>query len=78
MIVNSIPHSMIVERVDPPLRQIPKEGEEIRAQYAFSNQLGRKVVTCKLTTMTRSGRGATKKVMCRVGGGAFLRFTFSE
>lgn len=71
-IVNSIPHSMVVERVDPPLRQAPKEGEEVRAQYAFSNQLGRKVITCKLTTMTRSGKGTTKKVMCRVGGGAWL------
>ena len=60
-IVNSVPHSLIVERVDPPLRTIPKEGEEVRAQYAFSNQLGRKVVTCKLTTMTRSGKGTTKK-----------------
>ena len=69
-IVNSIPHSMVVERVDPPLRQAPKEGEEVRAQYAFSNQLGRKVITCKLTTMTRTGKGTTKKVMCRVGGGA--------
>ena len=69
-IVNSVPHSLMVERVDPPLRTIPKEGEEVRAQYAFSNQLGRKVVTCKLTTMTRSGKGTTKKVMCRVGGGA--------
>ncbi|KAI0741613.1 hypothetical protein C8Q80DRAFT_1274013 [Daedaleopsis nitida] len=68
-IVNSISHSLLVERVDPPLRTIPKEGEEIRAQYAFSNQLGRKVVTCKLTTMTRSGKGTTRKVMCRVGGG---------
>ncbi|PIL25147.1 hypothetical protein GSI_13036 [Ganoderma sinense ZZ0214-1] len=68
-IVNSIPHSMIVERVDQPLRQVPKEGEEVRAQYAFSNQLGRKVVTCKLTTMARAGKGTTKKVMCRVGGG---------
>ncbi|KAI0325894.1 hypothetical protein GY45DRAFT_1329634 [Cubamyces sp. BRFM 1775] len=70
VIVNSIPHGLLVERVDPPLRSIPKEGEEIRAQYAFSNMLGRKVVTCKLTTMTRSGgKGTSKKVMCRVGGG---------
>ena len=73
-IVNSVPHSLIVERVDPPLRTIPKEGEEVRAQYAFSNQLGRKVVNCKLTTMSRSGgRGTTKKVMCRVGGGESIR-----
>ncbi|KAI8996439.1 hypothetical protein BD414DRAFT_455164 [Trametes punicea] len=69
-VVNSIPHGLLVERVDPPLKQIPKEGEEIRAQYAFSNVLGRKVVTCKLTTMARSGaKGTSKKVMCRVGGG---------
>lgn len=76
-IVNSIPHGMLIERVDPPLRTIPKAGEEIRAQYAFSNQLSRKVVTCRLTTMTRSGAKTsgqpitTKKVMCRVGGGEF-------
>jgi len=75
-VVNSIAHGLLVERVDPPLKksQIPKEGEEIKAQYAFSNALSRKVVTCRLTTLTRSGRtggdaGMTKKVMCRVGGG---------
>ena len=74
-IVNSLPHNLLVERVDPPLRSVPKEGEEIRAQYAFSNALARKVVTCKLTTLARSGakgRDVVKKVMCRVGGGKFL------
>lgn len=74
VIVNSIPHGLLVERVDPPLRTKPREGEEVKAQYAFSNALARKVVTLKLTTLTRTGtRGApsvtTKKVMCRVGGG---------
>ncbi|KAI0708810.1 hypothetical protein C8T65DRAFT_576056 [Cerioporus squamosus] len=68
-IVNSIPHSMVVERVDPPLKNIPKSGEEIRASYAFSNALGKKIIACKLTTMARTGRAPTKKVMCRVGGG---------
>ncbi|KAF9477580.1 hypothetical protein BDN70DRAFT_97990 [Pholiota conissans] len=74
-VVNSIAHGLFIERVDPPLRktQIPKEGEEIKAQYAFSNALSRKVVTCRLTTMMRSGKSGgdttTKKVMCRVGGG---------
>lgn len=73
-IVNSIPHGLLIERVDPPLKKIPKEGEEIRASYAFSNSLARKVVTCRLTTLTRSGsrtsgETTTKKVMCRVGGG---------
>ncbi|KAF8159462.1 hypothetical protein B0H34DRAFT_654994 [Crassisporium funariophilum] len=74
-VVNSIAHGLLVERVDPPLRknQIPKEGEEIKAQYAFSNTLSRKVITCRLTTLTRSGKtggdATTKKVMCRVGGG---------
>ena len=73
-VVNALPHNLIVERVDPPLRGAPREGEEVRAQYAFSNQLGRKVVNCKLTTMSRSGgRGTTKKVMCRVGGGESIR-----
>jgi len=73
--VNSVAHGLLIERVDPPLRTIPPDGEEIRAQYAFSNSLSRKVVTCRLTTMTRSGAKAgahdkaSKKVMCRVGGG---------
>ena len=73
-IVNSIAHGLLIERVDPPLRMIPREGEEIRAQYAFSNSLARKTVTCRLTTLSRAGaKGeastATKKVMVRVGGG---------
>jgi hypothetical protein len=72
-IVNSIAHGLLVERIDPPLRKIPRDGEEIKAQYAFSNALSRKVITCRLTTLTRSGKAAgdttTKKVMCRVGGG---------
>ena len=73
-IVNSIAHGLLIERVDPPLKMIPREGEEIRAQYAFSNSLARKTVTCRLTTLSRAGaKGesstATKKVMVRVGGG---------
>ncbi|KAH9066707.1 hypothetical protein EDB87DRAFT_1801329 [Lactarius vividus] len=73
-IVNSIAHGLLIERVDPPLRAIPRDGEEIRAQYAFSNSLARKTVTCRLTTLSRAGaKGepstATKKVMVRVGGG---------
>ena len=73
-VVNSIPHGLLIERIDPPLRKIPKEGEEIKAQYAFSTTLGRKIVTCRLTTMTRSGKAGetTRKVMCRVGGGVYL------
>lgn len=81
MIVNSIAHGLLVERVDPPLRAAPKEGEEIRAQYAFSNSLSRKIITCKLTTLARSGgKHTTKKVMCRVGGGKshFLHCSFSS
>ncbi|KAF5350207.1 hypothetical protein D9758_007845 [Tetrapyrgos nigripes] len=74
IVVNSLAHGLLVERVDPPLKKIPKEGEEIKAQYSFSNALSSKVVTCKLTTLTRTGKGSskgvmTKKVMCRVGGG---------
>ncbi|KZT21558.1 hypothetical protein NEOLEDRAFT_1222574 [Neolentinus lepideus HHB14362 ss-1] len=67
-IVNSIPHGLLVERVDPPLRNIPKEGEEVKAQYAFSNSLARKVINCRLTYTTRNGV-PNKRVMCRVGGG---------
>lgn len=75
-VVNSIPHAFLIERVDPVLKTAPKEGDEVRAQYAVSSPLSRKVITCKLTTLTRlSARGSgqepstTKKVMCRVGGG---------
>ncbi|TFK39811.1 hypothetical protein BDQ12DRAFT_697896 [Crucibulum laeve] len=76
-VCNSISHGLLVERVDPPLKKIPKEGEEIKAQYALSNALSRKVITCRLTTLTRAGKASgeasapttTKKVMCRVGGG---------
>ncbi|KAL6300013.1 hypothetical protein BKA93DRAFT_741314 [Sparassis latifolia] len=70
-VVNTMSHGLLIERVDPPLRTVPREGEEIRAQYAFTNQIARKVVTCKLTTLVRSGAkgSVTQKVMCRVGGG---------
>ena len=75
-VVNSIFHGLLIERVDPPLpkSQIPKEGKEIKAQYAFTNSLSRKVVTCRLTTLSRSSSAQSttnKKVMCRVGGGKF-------
>ncbi|KAL0065845.1 hypothetical protein AAF712_007148 [Marasmius tenuissimus] len=79
LIVNSLAHGLLVERVDPPMKKVPKGNEEIKAQYAFSNALSRKVVTCKLTTLTRSGKSGgsgtttTKKVMCRVGGGEFTQ-----
>lgn len=77
-VVNSIAHGLLVERVDLPLKKAPKDGEEIKAQYAFSNALSKKIVTCRLTTLTRAGKSSgdagtstsTKKVMCRVGGGA--------
>jgi hypothetical protein len=74
-VVNNISHGLLIERIDPPLRKIPKDGEEIKAQYAFSTALSRKIVTCRLTTMTRSGKAGdstTKKVMCRVGGGVYF------
>ncbi|KAF9073280.1 hypothetical protein BDP27DRAFT_1216302 [Rhodocollybia butyracea] len=78
-IANSIAHGLLIERVDPPMppKKVIGENEEVKAQYAFSNALSRKVITCKLTTLTRlskagsggSGTMTTKKVMCRVGGG---------
>ncbi|KAI0033934.1 hypothetical protein K488DRAFT_46627 [Vararia minispora EC-137] len=69
-VVNAIEHGLRVERIDPPLRVPPKEGTEVRAQYAFTSVLGRKVVSLKLTTLARPGGGTgTKKVMARVGGG---------
>jgi len=74
-IVNSLPHDLFVERVDPHIRGPPLTGEEVKSQYAFSNSLGRKVLACRLLVINRSnpkslvGHVETKKVMCRVGGG---------
>lgn len=70
-VVNSVAHGFLVERVDPPLRTPPKAGEELKAQYAFSSALARKVLNCRLVVIGRSGQanGETKKVMVRVGGG---------
>lgn len=74
-VVNSIEHTFTVDRVDPHWRRPPPPGEEIKAQYAFSNRFGRKVLTCKLLVIQRAapktlaGHIPTKKVMCRVGGG---------
>ncbi|KNZ74512.1 hypothetical protein J132_06466 [Termitomyces sp. J132] len=73
-IVNSTMHSLFIERLDPPLKTIPKPGEEVKARYAFTNTLSRKELTLRLTTLTRPGKGtedvmSTKRVMCRVGGG---------
>lgn len=70
-VVNSVAHGFLVERVDPPLRTPPKVGEEVKAQYAFSSALSRKVLNCRLVVIGRNGQtgGETKKVMVRVGGG---------
>ncbi|KAF8518006.1 hypothetical protein BU17DRAFT_91435 [Hysterangium stoloniferum] len=70
-VVNSMVHGFLVERIDPPLRKSPKQGEEIKAQYAFSNALARKVLNCRLVVISRAGPkgGEMRKVMCRVGGG---------
>jgi len=71
-VVNSIAHGFLIERIDPPLRAAPPPGAEIKAQYAISNALGRKVINCRLVIISRPGsrpEGQTKKVMCRVGGG---------
>lgn len=67
-IVNSIPHGLRIERIDPPLRVAPRAGEEIKAQYALSTGLGRRVLGFKLVVVSRPA-GETRKVMCRVGGG---------
>jgi hypothetical protein len=63
------------ERVDPPRKGPARPGEEVKAQYAISNVLGRKVITCRLVTVTRGG-AQNKKVMCRVGGGKRFSVTF--
>ena len=70
-VVNGLPHGFTFERLDPPTRKpsanAPKP-EEIRGQYAVSNALSRKVITCRLTNVGR-GENTSKKIMCRVGGG---------
>lgn len=76
-IVNAIAHGLLVERVDPPIKKIPKAGEEVKAQYSFTNSLSKRIITCRLTTLVKSSRAnngestttINKKVMCRVGGG---------
>ncbi|KAG6821423.1 hypothetical protein H0H93_010147 [Arthromyces matolae] len=74
-IVNSTMHGLLIERLDPPLKTIPKKGEEIKARYAFTNTLSRKELTCRLTTLTRLGKAgdttSIKRVMCRIGGGGY-------
>lgn len=70
-VVNGMPHGFTFERLDPPARRpaanAPRS-EEVRGQYAVSNALSRKVITCRLTTVGR-GENVSRKVMCRVGGG---------
>ncbi|KAG8848058.1 putative zinc transporter msc2, partial [Serendipita sp. 405] len=67
-IVNGMAHGFLFERVDPPRKAPARAGEEIKAQYAISNALNRKVITCRLVIISRGGT-ENKKVMCRVGGG---------
>ncbi|OBZ74045.1 hypothetical protein A0H81_05871 [Grifola frondosa] len=72
-VVNSLSHSLLLSASTRRCGMAPREGEEIRAQYAFSTAYARKVVTCKLTTLARSGaKRDVKKVMCRVGGGGCI------
>lgn len=75
-VANSMVHGFLIERVDPPLRGAPKPGEEVKAQYAISNALARKVLNCRLVIISRSESkgGETRKVMCRVGGGTCQPF----
>ena len=72
-VVNGLPHGFTFERLDPPARKpaanAPKPAE-VRGQYAVSNALSRKVITCRLTTVGR-GENISRKVMCRVGGGTY-------
>ena len=80
-VVNGMPHGFTFERLDPPARRpaanAPKP-EEVRGQYAVSNALSRKVITCRLTNVGR-GENISKKVMCRVGGGTCcLRFATTK
>lgn len=74
-VVNGFPHSLTFERTDPARKGLVVKsngpgGEEVKGQYAISNLLSRKVVTCRLVTLGASGdKAGKKKVMCRVGGG---------
>ena len=80
-VVNGMPHGFKFERLDPPTRRpaanAPKP-EEIRGQYAVSNALSRKVITCRLTNVGR-GENISRKIMCRVGGGTcWLRLAMTK
>lgn len=74
-VVNGFPHGLTFERVDPIRKgtvakaSAPGSGEEVRGQYAISNLLSRKVVTCRLVLVQRGEDAGGRKVMVRVGGG---------
>ncbi|KAG8746199.1 hypothetical protein FRC10_005715 [Ceratobasidium sp. 414] len=74
-VVNSMVHGYYISRVTPIVGG--QQGPESSAQYAFTNSMGRKVLTCKLVVVEKSApRGSldgatqqTRRVICRVGGG---------
>ncbi|KAG9090483.1 hypothetical protein FRC06_001035 [Ceratobasidium sp. 370] len=74
-VVNSMVHGYHILRVTPIVSG--QQGPESSAQYAFTNAMGRKVLTCKLVVVEKSaprgsldgGTQQTRRVICRVGGG---------
>ncbi|KAG9119997.1 hypothetical protein FRC07_004689, partial [Ceratobasidium sp. 392] len=74
-VVNSLVHGYHIARVTPIASG--QQGPESSAQYAFTNAMGRKVLTCKLVIVEKSaprgsldgGTQQTSRVICRVGGG---------
>jgi hypothetical protein len=71
-VLESFSTDVSVERVDPPLRKGQLHVGEWKAQYAFTIYNGRKVHSCRLLELTRSGGNngnKTRKVMIRNKGG---------
>lgn len=70
-ILDSIPHDVHVERLDPPLRKGQRHEGEWRAQYAFtSGRHGRRIYPSRLLELhkPRSNNEKVRKVMVRVDG----------
>lgn len=71
-VLESIPTDVQVERMDPPLKKGQLHEGEWKAQYALTSWGERRVLSCRLLELTRSGsslENKTRKVMVRDKGG---------
>jgi hypothetical protein len=71
-VLKSFPTDVQVERMDPPLKKGQLHEGEWKAQYALTSWGERRVLSCRLLELTRSGsslENKTRKVMVRDKGG---------